>query len=207
MFNRVKQRRFRFPAMPRSRRLRFKRVEKKDGDAIFNAFCRDDNPFVSIEFKDREKANDWADYSATGAFRSKHAGCDWLMYDDNNRLVGLLHYYDLSRETFNNNHKRCSIGITIAAPFRRQGYGEEAVVALLRYILTKQPDIDHILAYTDKRNTASASLFRKLGFSENVTDYLRHDDFYYFTLTRLELSARFNQTERSTPLVSRIFQR
>ncbi len=207
MFNRVKTRRFHFPTMSRTRRLRFKRVEKKDGDAIFNAFCNDDNPFVSTEFKDREKAVEWADYSAKGAFRSKHAGCDWLMYDDNNRLVGLLHYYDLSLETFNNIHKRCSIGITIAAPFRRQGYGEEAVVALLKYILDKQPIIDHILAYADKRNTASASLFRKLDFSENVTDYLWHDDYYYFTQTRSQLSARFNQTERSTLLVSRIFQR
>jgi RimJ/RimL family protein N-acetyltransferase len=144
-------------------------------------------------------------YSATGAYRTKHAGCDWLMFDRNGNLIGLLHYYDLSLETFNDNDKRCSIGLTVAEPFRRNGFGEEAIRHLLKYIYDKQSNINRILAYTDKRNEASAALFRKLNFTENQTDYLHHEKYFYFIATRKALAEKISEPKTKRFLTAKIF--
>ena len=77
--------------------------------------------------------------------------------------MGVLYLYDLSHERIKDWVPPCLMGYTLAAPFRRQGYGYEA----LTHLLTQAA---RLFGQTEARavpvaaNLASQALLRKCGF-------------------------------------------
>ncbi|MGZ4613665.1 MAG: GNAT family N-acetyltransferase [Kineosporiaceae bacterium] len=59
---------------------------------------------------------------------------------------------------------RVEIGYGLAAPFRAQGYGSEAVGALVGW-LRAQPDVQAVTAEVHVGNVASRRLLERLGFT------------------------------------------
>ena len=58
-----------------------------------------------------------------------------------------------------------TLGITVAPLFQKQGYAYELLKELIKQMQDKYPSVD-IVALIEKDNTASISLFKKLGFIE-----------------------------------------
>jgi RimJ/RimL family protein N-acetyltransferase len=62
------------------------------------------------------------------------------------------------------NLRQAEIGYTIAPAFQRQGYGAEAVRAVLRYLFEER-GLHRVSAECDARNEASARLLERVGFT------------------------------------------
>ena len=58
-----------------------------------------------------------------------------------------------------------TLGITVAPFYQKQGYAYELLKELIKQMQDKYPSVD-IVALIEKDNTASISLFKKLGFIE-----------------------------------------
>jgi hypothetical protein len=64
-------------------------------------FENEASPFVDERFKTYEGAKEYAnDISFCGAYMPKHGGQDWLFKTPTGEYGGILHLYDLSKETF-----------------------------------------------------------------------------------------------------------
>lgn len=72
-----------------------------------------------------------------------------------------------------------TLGITLSYRHQRQGYGYEALKALINRLHMEQPRWDTV-ALIDRDNAASIRLFQKLGFEE--TGYAASLHSYCYTL-------------------------
>jgi RimJ/RimL family protein N-acetyltransferase len=82
-----------------------------------------------------------------------------IYVSDNNQLIGDCGF------CLRENHQ-AEIGYTISPSVQKNGYGIEAVQALINF-LTFQFDVLKIVASCDPRNIASISLLKKLGFVQD----------------------------------------
>ena len=75
--------------------------------------------------------------------------------------------------SFDPANRRAEAGLIVMEAFRQQGYGSSVLSEIARYAL----DVLHLhqlYAFIDRRNEASLSLFRKMGYQESsvITDWL-----------------------------------
>jgi RimJ/RimL family protein N-acetyltransferase len=150
---------------------------------VFETFKNDMNSFVLKDYKDLEKWEDYVDYQLYwNRLSCKNGGCDWLIKLKNTQqTVGILNLYELNRETYNDNHKKCMIGYSIGEAFRRQHYATEAVKQLVLHAF-EYFDLHTIIANTEKDNLASKALLTNFGFVEKTEKYYYSEEHDYFEL-------------------------
>lgn len=174
---------FEFINLSPTERLTFEIMDDKNYLAVFEMFENDTNPFVLADYKDLEMWEDYADYQLYwNRMSCKYAGCDWLMkLKTTGQTVGILNLYELSRETYNDKHKKCMIGYSIAASFRRQHYATEAVKQLILHAF-EHFNLHTIIANTEKNNLVSKVLLANLGFVDKTEAYYFDKEYDYFEL-------------------------
>ena len=75
--------------------------------------------------------------------------------------------------SFDPANRRAEVGLIVMEAFRQQGYGSSVLGEIARYAL-KVLHLHQLYAFIDRRNEASLSLFRKMGYQESsvITDWL-----------------------------------
>lgn len=156
---------FPYRDLPPSAQLRYELVSWVNFPTYLTLFGADPSPFVDARFKQRAALEAYVVQLFTEAsFSWKRGATDWLIRrraDD--QPLGVLHLYDLSRETINGQPAHCAVGYALAAPARRQGYGFEA----LSHLLTQAAELfgrPEARAISAVENGASEALLRKCGF-------------------------------------------
>ena len=156
---------FAYQSLPPSGRLTYELVGWHNFAAYLSLFAADPSPFVDARFKSRAALEAYAASLLTDLRYSwKRGACDWLVRDRaRGQPVGVLHLYDLSRETIGDWRPHCAVGYALAAPHRQQGYGTEALTQLLAQApaLFEQTEARAISVTT---NAASEALLRRVGF-------------------------------------------
>ncbi len=175
---------FEFDNLPDTERLSYEMLDEHNYLEVYQMFKEDDNPFVIEEYKQLEKLDRYVDallnYAKTSA---KRGGCDWLVkLRETGAYISLINIYDLNRETFNDNHKKCMIGFTTAKNYRQQYYTFESVKHLIHYAVNHF-GMELIIADTDKQNEVSKKFLRKLGFVEATNKYYYADKYDFFEYT------------------------
>jgi RimJ/RimL family protein N-acetyltransferase len=172
-----------FPKLLPSSDLTFERLTFDNRDTVLRMFSADPNPFVSEDFKTAEPlylyvANHWI----CAPYSPKNGAADWIIRA-NGEAAGLLHLYDVSRETWGLNNRRCCIGYTIAEKFRGSGLAQNAVRALQTYAFSRL-DMLVLLAIPDRRNERSIRFLQRLGYQENTDAYVEKGPNRFFELFR-----------------------
>ncbi|MCD7709865.1 MAG: GNAT family N-acetyltransferase [Porphyromonadaceae bacterium] len=72
--------------------------------------------------------------------------------------VGMIDLYD-----FDPHHQRAAVGVYVDIPYRRQGFGSEALTLLCRYAFDFL-HLHQLYAQVAERNVASLRLFEQVGF-------------------------------------------
>lgn len=176
---------FEFPPLPPSARLQYQPLDYDNYEILHELFAEEDNPFINLEFKEKEKIGIYVvDLREFAKFSPKRGAFDWLIYWKN-RPVGVLHLFDLSRERANGKNKRCTIGFSIGKEFRRKGFASEAISHQIEYVFEHFSNIERIIAYTAPNNEASIGVLTKLGFSSNAEDFLSTDRYSFFEKQRV----------------------
>lgn len=155
---------FPYQALPPSARLTYELVDWNNVPDYLPLFAADPSPFVDARFKQRAALEAYAVSLFTDLrFSWKRGACDWLVRRTDGQPLGVLHLYDLSHEVIGGQTPHCAVGYALAAPFRRQGYGSEALSHLLAQAAS-------LFGRTEARaisvvdNLASQALLRKYGF-------------------------------------------
>jgi RimJ/RimL family protein N-acetyltransferase len=167
-----------FPLLPPSERLAYEQLSEANAHVLVALFENDENPFVDKRFKNIEEAKEYAFESNWSVHLPKYGSCDFLVQQKSNgNYIGILHLFDLSLETFNENHLRATIGFALAAPFRRQYFATEAANHLINYVQNtlKRP---YILAYTHPENEVANDFMISLGMVLNTEDYIFGYNYY-----------------------------
>ncbi len=172
---------FHFPELLPSERLSYRPLGYDNYLTLNELFINDDSPYTNPEFKQLERIElyvvsllEFAQYSP------KRCGKDWIIHlAESGAPIGVVHMYDLTKETHKDSHRNCTIGFAIAAPYRRRGFATEAVDHLTTYIF-QHFNLTHILAYTTKDNQPSQKLLSNLGFIRNDQDYSHPDHYAFF---------------------------
>jgi RimJ/RimL family protein N-acetyltransferase len=167
-----------FPLLPPSERLAYEPLSEANAHVLVALFEQDKSHFIDKRFKNIATAKQYATESVSMLYMAKHGGCDFLIQQKSNgTYIGILHLFDLSLETFNDNHLRATIGFAIAASFRSQYFATEAVKHLIDYVQNtlQRP---HILAYTHPKNEAANDFMLSLGMTLNTEDYIFGYNYY-----------------------------
>jgi RimJ/RimL family protein N-acetyltransferase len=175
---------WRFPDVPPSRNLVFERLRFDNREVVLEMFERDDSPFVDHAFKAPDRLYTYvAAQWISAPYSPKHGAADWIVRTRQQEPVGLLHVYDVSRETWALNNRRCSIGYVVAGSFRGSGLAQEAVGALQDHMFQTR-DMLMLLAMPARANERSARFLVKLGYEERTRDYAETDKIRFFELYR-----------------------
>ncbi|MBD0350841.1 MAG: GNAT family N-acetyltransferase [Flavisolibacter sp.] len=162
---------FSFPDIPPTPELCFEKLNEQNFEQLFFLFENDDSRFVYEHFKTHLGAKEYTEYLVQyGTTTPKHGGQDWFVKLTSGTYVGILHLYDLSLETFGQNHKRAWIGFATKKTFRNKGITTKAVQHFINYIFNYYPSIDFIHAMVEEENTASENLLLKCGFVVDTTE-------------------------------------
>jgi RimJ/RimL family protein N-acetyltransferase len=173
---------FHFPKLQPSAQLHYERLTMNNFEQLYELFKNDKNPFVLENFKDLEEAKLYTEDRIEAKTLPKWAGCDWLIKTQPAIYAGILHLYDLNIATGSHT---CCIGVTIAEPFRKQGFATEAIQHLLKYTFAHFEHIDTVIAYSKPENSNMARLLQKLNFSPDHEKKFIYSDIYsYFTFEK-----------------------
>jgi len=180
-FKIIRPPKFEFSNLPDTERLSFEMLDKRNYLSVHQMFKEDDNPFVIQEYRQLEKLKPYVDALLNYAKTStKRGGCDWLVkHRQKNKYISIINIYDLSRETYNNNHKKCMIGFTTEKTYRQQYYTIEAVNNLINYA-ANHFGMELIIADTEKQNAVSKKFLMKLGFVAAKEKYYYSDKYDFF---------------------------
>lgn len=94
----------------------------------------------------------------------------WAIADLNDTLIGIAGYWRMQLE-----HQRSEVGYLLDAPYHGQGYGTEALHAVLDYGF-KVMKLHKIEADVDPENIASLKLLKRFGFQHEAL--FRENRFY-----------------------------
>ncbi len=173
-----------FPELPPTARLTFERLDFDNSDVVLEMFAQDASLFVDAAFKDAQQLYEYVAHSRIcGPYSPNHGAADWIVRKSGGPAVGLLNAYDIHRETWALNHRRCSIGYAFREADRGTGVAYEAVTALQSYLFHTF-DMLMLLAYPERPNERSVRFLRRLGYSERIEDYVDRDANRYFELYR-----------------------
>lgn len=173
---------FPFHNLPDSERLCYELTQWNNYTDYLTLFQNDPSPFTDKRFKNKELLDEYAvGLLEIMYYDNKRAGCDWILRLPDGNPIGVLHFYDLSKEQENPSdedddfYDACSIGYSIAAPYRRQGYAFEACLHLLHHAKATFNRYK-LQASTLESNTASVALLKKLGFRLIGTSFRLTDE-------------------------------
>ena len=174
---------FNFTNLPPTKRLEFEVLDEVNYLQIYELFGGDSNPYVIDDYKDLDKLEEYIDHQLyLNKNSTKKGACDWFVkLKETKETIGILNIHELSRETFNDNHKKCFIGYSISEKFRRQHYATEAVENLIHYAFTHF-GMNKIVANVEKGNIASVELLLKFGFIDKTENYYFKDQDDYYEL-------------------------
>lgn len=174
---------FGFPDMEDVNNFSFEKLTAENYQILVCLFSNDDSPFTEDAFKHDDTAKKYAVFiDQHGARYPKHGCQDWF-FKIGNKYTGILHLYDLSLETFNDNHRRCWIGFAVAPEMRRQGIAQKVVTHFIDYILNNYPGIHYIHAMTMQNNLPARELLQKTGFKEDNAERIQ-DKYSFYLMTR-----------------------
>lgn len=177
---------FSLPEIPPTGELTFEKLNLENFEQLYKLFENGNSPFVDERFKTYEGAKDYASYISTyGAYTPKHGGQDWFFKLPNQTYAGIVHLYDLSLETFGQNHKRAWIGFATKEEFRNQHITSKAVRHFIDYLFQYYPVIDFIHAMTHRENIATIRFLEHLGFLNDREERLKVHRFFILTLPAL----------------------
>ena len=178
---------FVFPEIPFKDTFTFKKLTEQNFECLYLLFEGDASPFVDERFKTYEGAKEYAKFiSLCGASIPKHGCQDWLFKCDN-EFVGILHLYDMSLETFGQNHKRAWIGFATSAKFRSRHISFQVVRYFIQYIFDTYPGVDFIHAMTLNENENAAGFLTRCGFITDTEERLSKE-YRFFINRRVGLS-------------------
>ncbi|WP_191906302.1 GNAT family N-acetyltransferase [Hymenobacter baengnokdamensis] len=156
---------FPYQSLASSARLTYELVDWLNFPIYLTLFAGDPSPFVDARFKERSALEMYAVALLTELrFSRKHGACDWLVRRrSDEQAIGVLHLYELNHEIINDQPAPCVVGMSLAAPFRQQGYGLEAFHQLLAHTtsLFGRPEAR---ALTAASNLAAQQVLRKSSF-------------------------------------------
>jgi len=178
---------FNFIDIPDFKDFHFERLAAKNALALFSMFQFDDNPFTDERFKNLETCEEYCKLLENYyPYTPKHAGQDWLwkIKDD---YAGILHLYDLSRETFGKNHKRCWVGFATNQYYRNKGLTSAVLLHFVNHIFSAYTFIDFIHAMTLKENIPAQNFLLKNGFQKDMEERISQKHLF-FIQTRSSLS-------------------
>lgn len=179
---------FLFPEISTTDEYLFEKLSPKNFQQLYLLFESDSSTFVDERFKTYNEAKEYAQYiSVCGAYMPKHGCQDWLLKLKNGDYASVIHLYDLSLETFGQNHKRAWIGFATKESFRKQNITSKAVTHFINYIFRSYPAIDFIHAMTNKENKAAINFLLKCGFLTDIEERLSKNH-AFFILSRQGLS-------------------
>lgn len=139
-------------------RLILRPLEMSDDEAVY-AYGRDPEVTRHVIFETHKSIDDARTFLASvQESRTKGIGTNWALIDrSTNFLFGSigLHHYD-------EEHKRIEVGYALAATHWNQGYGTEALSAVIDLIFRKT-DINRIEANCYLPNVGSARVMEKAG--------------------------------------------
>ncbi len=175
----AKQPYFIFPAIPAYEELSFEKLTAENFQQLYLMFEADKNPFTNERFKHYEQAREYAEYlEQHGACSTKHSGQDWLfLWKDAN--AGILHLYDLSLETLEENNRRCWVGFATKPLMRNKGITKKAVQYFVRYIFENYTSIKYVHSMTLKENFAAQGLLKAAGFEVDEAERLGKEYKFY----------------------------
>jgi len=157
---------FPYQDLPPSARLSYELVTWSNVRAYLPLFANDPSPFVDARFKQQAGLEAYAEELLIELRHSwKRGGCDWLLFRHTDaQPIGVLHLYNLSHEVVAGQVPYCAVGYALAAPFRRQGYGLEALSHLLTYAASLFGRTE-VRALSAVENLASEALLQRCGFT------------------------------------------
>lgn len=186
-----------FPTLTNSHSLRYHRLHFKNRQHVLEMFKEDSNPFIEKDFKSEKElytyvANLWI----VAPYSRNRGGIDWLIQNQQEEWVGLLHAYDFSKEQVNYRNRHCTIGFSIGKKYRGTGVAQEAVRHLQSYLF-KQMNMLYLLAYTKNENSRSIKFLTKLGYENATLEYSARAK-TYFRLYRSTKAKSLIQKKRAT---------
>ena len=170
---------FVFPDIPAFEDFSFEKLTSKNFQQLYLMLQNDESPFTDERFKNLEEAKEYAEYiEQHGAYSAKHSGQDWLFLYKN-QYAGVFHLYDLSLETFAENHKRCWIGFATKPEIRRKGITKKALCYFIQYIFDNYPLIKYVHSMTLKENVPAKALLTSVGFKEDHAERMSKEHAFY----------------------------
>lgn len=175
---------FVFPDIAPCEDFSFEKLTSKNFEQLYQMFEADESPFTDKRFKNFAQAAVYANnLEEYGTKLPKHGSQDWL-YLLQGKYAGVLHLYDLSLETFDENNKRCWIGFATKPALRNKGITKNVLQYFLQYIFENYPFIKYIHSMTLKENIAAKALLRSVGFSEDEDERMSQVHAYYCLIRR-----------------------
>ena len=170
---------FTFPDIKPTGEFSFEKLTMQNFEQLCKMFENDDNIFTDERFKSHEGAKMYVeDRIRYAALSAKHAGQDWFFYKQNN-IAGILHLYDLSLETCNDNDKRCWVGFAIKPELRNKGITKKAAQIFIDYVFKNYHFIKYIHAIVENDNKVSQNLLSSLNFKRDLATENAESYHYY----------------------------
>lgn len=175
------------PVLEDSERLEYEQIDWHNYRKLLSMFEKDRSIFVMNDYKTIDQLEEYIDYQLNFAqYSFKRGAADWFYKNKKTgEYIGVFNLYDLSKETLNNNHKRCTIGFATTEKHREQYYTLEAIENFKEAIFN-QLDKNYILSYTTKENVATIELLQRAGFQKSEEDYI-HKEYVYYELFRQKI--------------------
>lgn len=168
------------PILKDSERLSYEQVDWHNYRKLLSMFENDKSIFVMNDYKTIDQLEEYIDYQLNFAqYSYKRGAADWFYKDKKTgEYVGIFNLYDLSKETLNENHKRCTIGFATSEKYREKYYTLEAIETFKEAIL-HQLEKTYILSYTTRDNIATIELLQRAGFQKSEGDFIHKEYVYY----------------------------
>lgn len=184
--------RWTFPNLLKGYGLRAIRLNFDNFDQLWPVLAAGDTTFIDPRYRNHEKLYaqvlfllDSTVYSGT------NGACDWMLVEtdggggepksyegywfdgriqlgENERIVGVLHLYEMSHERLLGHQTNPLVGLQIGGDHRGRGLGTRAIQLLTWYLGHHHPDVIGLTANIKKANVASIALFENWAFAKTM---------------------------------------
>ena len=172
---------FILPAMPSNETVFFEPLNENNYVQLYEMFDEDDHPFVISRYKNRTEWEEYVYYYVNyGRFVGKHGYFDvFARLKSTGAYFSLLNIYELSKDTFDDKHRKCFIGYTTGKKFRGMGLTLAAVRLSLQFLFETMQML-YVYAYVERSNLKSQMFLTRLGFQMVPNTFSHsHENIYY----------------------------
>lgn len=191
-----------FPDVLRGGGLRCVRLSIENYDDLWPLLAEDPSPHIDERFRVRPSMFEYTLFNrGTMPYSGKHGGADWLIIDspeadeaytaydspfmqgplrlaEGERLLGILHLYELSRERYDGRQPNPFVGLQLASAAHGTGRAAVAIGLLERYVNETYETVRGVTANIDRDNKRSQHFFAKLGYEQSDTYYGDKEEFW-----------------------------